>query len=154
MLARFDRRVIAVDQSPGMLEALAERAVRAGVANRVEPVAGDMESLPLADGEVDAAFLSQVLHHTVKPQAALEEVVRILRSGGTLVVWIWANMIRNWFASNGLITGWALQWKIFVAGWWKLASSPGNWTPCLGRCLNWRCYWRLAIAPRKANLKE
>jgi len=45
-----------------------------------------LERLPLADGSVDAAFLSQSLHHAAQPREALREAARILRPGGHLLL--------------------------------------------------------------------
>jgi ArsR family transcriptional regulator len=47
---------------------------------------GELEHLPLADNSVDVALLSQALHHAAKPDRALAEAHRILRSGGRLLV--------------------------------------------------------------------
>ena len=82
-LAPFARRVVAVDASAAMLEAA--RARLAATPN-VEVRAGELESLPVADGELDAAVASLVLHYLADPEAALAEAFRALRPGGRLVV--------------------------------------------------------------------
>jgi ArsR family transcriptional regulator len=82
-LAPFVRRVVAVDASEEMLAAARERL--AGAAN-VELRAGEVEALPVADGELDAALLVLVLHHLAEPRAALAEAARALRPGGRLIV--------------------------------------------------------------------
>jgi ArsR family transcriptional regulator len=86
MMGHFARKVIAVDLSPRMLMTLRDAAEKQGVGDRVETREGDLESLPLADGEVDRVFLSQALHHAAQPQAALAEAARILRPGGSLIL--------------------------------------------------------------------
>lgn len=86
LLARFARKVVAVDQSPRMLDRLQEAAEAQGVADKIELVTGDLEALPLPDESMDAVFLSQTLHHAAQPAAAIGEAVRILRKGGHLVV--------------------------------------------------------------------
>jgi ArsR family transcriptional regulator len=43
-------------------------------------------TLPLADGSVDVALLSQALHHAATPERALAETVRILRPAGRVLV--------------------------------------------------------------------
>lgn len=87
-LAPFVRRVVAVDASPAMLEAA--RARLAGmdpdVAGVVELRAGELEALPVTDGELDVAVLSLVLHHVVEPTAVLVEARRTLVMGGRLLV--------------------------------------------------------------------
>jgi SAM-dependent methyltransferase len=82
-LSPFVERVIGVDRSRSMLAAARRRAE--GIAN-VELRHGDLESVPLADGEVDAAVLSLVLHYVPEPATVLAEAVRVLRPGGRLLV--------------------------------------------------------------------
>ncbi|MDF1504529.1 metalloregulator ArsR/SmtB family transcription factor [Roseisolibacter sp. H3M3-2] len=82
-LAPFVHRVIAVDRSQEML-ALARLRLD-GRAN-VELREGDLEALPLEDGELDAALVALVLHHLADPAAVLAEAARVLRPGGRLLV--------------------------------------------------------------------
>ena len=82
-LAPFVRRVIAIDSSPAMLDAA--RARLAGREN-VEIREGELESLPIADGELDAAIAFLVLHYVAEPGEALAQAARALRPGGRLLV--------------------------------------------------------------------
>ena len=82
-LSPFVARVIAVDRSADMLQA-AKRRVRE-MAN-VDVRRGDLEALPIADEELDAATLLLVLHHLPDPAAALREAARVLKPGGRLVI--------------------------------------------------------------------
>lgn len=91
LLARLAGRgggAIGVDASPRMLE-LARRTCAAG---GVELRLGELEHLPLRDGEVQAAVLNLVLHHLREPAAGLGEAHRVLVPGGTLVV---AELVRH-----------------------------------------------------------
>jgi len=83
-LAERVGRVIAVDHSARMLEA-AERQIRA-TPERVTFRRGELEQLPLADGEVDAAFANLVFHHVADMDRAAREVLRVLRPGGRVVI--------------------------------------------------------------------
>jgi ubiquinone/menaquinone biosynthesis C-methylase UbiE/DNA-binding transcriptional ArsR family regulator len=85
LLAQRATRVIAVDSSARMLEVGREQAVRNGIKN-VEFRQGDMEELPIGDGEVELVFFSQSLHHALHPERALKEAARILAPGGRVVV--------------------------------------------------------------------
>jgi SAM-dependent methyltransferase len=49
-------------------------------------VAGDAAHLPLADGSVDAVWLSTVIHHVPDLGAAADELRRVLRPGGTVLI--------------------------------------------------------------------
>lgn len=75
-------RVVAVDHSEQML-ATARRKL---AGERVEFRTGELDALPLADGEIDAAFANLVWHHLPDFAAAAAEVFRVLRPGGTVVV--------------------------------------------------------------------
>jgi SAM-dependent methyltransferase/DNA-binding HxlR family transcriptional regulator len=82
-VAPFVERVIGVDRSRSMLSAARRRLE--GVTG-VELRQGELESLPVADGELDAAVLSLVLHYVPQPVLALAEAARAVRAGGRVVV--------------------------------------------------------------------
>jgi ArsR family transcriptional regulator len=87
VLVRVAERVIAIDHSQAMLARAREDLVSpAGAAPRIEFRQGELDRLPLADGEVDAVFASLVLHHVPDLLAALREMRRALRPGGRLVL--------------------------------------------------------------------
>ena len=85
LLAQSAKHVIAVDSSRKMVEFGADVAQRNGVAN-LEYRLGDLEDLPIPDGEADLALLHQSLHHALHPQKALDEAWRILKPGGRIVI--------------------------------------------------------------------
>ena len=82
-LAPFVKQVIAVDRSGEMLQT-ARRRLREHA--NVEVRRGELESLPIADGELDVATLMLVLHHLPEPAEALREASRALRKGGRLLI--------------------------------------------------------------------
>jgi len=82
-LAPYVARVVAVDQSRAMLAAA--RARLRDYSN-VELRQGELEELPVADGELDAAVLFLVLHYVAEPGRALAEAGRALKPGGHLLV--------------------------------------------------------------------
>lgn len=53
---------------------------------RLVPVAGDARRLPLADESVDAVTVVDAFHHLPDQRSVAGEVLRVLRSGGVLVV--------------------------------------------------------------------
>ena len=85
LLAQQAKKVIAVDSSAKMIEVGRDQALRHGVEN-VEFRLGDMEEIPIGDGEVDLVFFSQSLHHALHPERAVEEAARILTPGGRIVL--------------------------------------------------------------------
>jgi ArsR family transcriptional regulator len=85
LLAQRATKVIAVDSSARMIEVGREQAQRHGVKN-IDYRLGDMEEIPIANGEVDLVFFSQSLHHALHPERALAEAARILVPGGRVVI--------------------------------------------------------------------
>lgn len=83
LLTPHVKRVIAVDREPAMLEAAKKRVAGAG---NVEFRRGDLSSLPLSDGEVDAAVLVLVMHHIPEPSSVIAEIRRCLRNNGVLLI--------------------------------------------------------------------
>lgn len=83
--ARFASRVIAVDKSSRVLARARALARRRRVSNVVWKT-GELERLPIRDGTVDVAMLSQALHHANDPARAAEEAVRIAAPGGRVLI--------------------------------------------------------------------
>ncbi|MFN2467292.1 MAG: class I SAM-dependent methyltransferase [Gaiellaceae bacterium] len=69
--------ILAVDQSPRMVELTRARGVDARVA--------DVQDLPFGDGEFDCAVANWMLYHVPDLDRALAELARVLRPGGRLV---------------------------------------------------------------------
>ena len=74
----------AIDISPRMLE-LARGNLR-DTGPKVTLRHGDVRKLPYDDGVFDLAMAAHVLEHLVVPSIALNEMVRVLKPGGLLVV--------------------------------------------------------------------
>jgi len=85
LLAQRAKKVIAVDSSARMIELGREQAQRHGVKN-IDYRLGDMEEIPIGDGEVELVFFSQSLHHALHPERALAEAARILVPGGRIMI--------------------------------------------------------------------
>jgi len=76
-------RVIAVDHSEAMLRHM---KMRLGDSGLVDFRIGEAERLPVEDESVDYVFANMLLHHVEHPLAAIKEMARILKKGGTLVI--------------------------------------------------------------------
>lgn len=83
LVAPHVAKVIAVDGSTDMVQAARKRLK--GVSH-VDIRRGDMEALPIDDGQLDAAIVALVLHHVPEPARALAEVGRVLKCGGRVLV--------------------------------------------------------------------
>ena len=112
-VARWSRRVIAVDRSARVLDRARALAAHRRVEN-VEWRRGEIEKLPVDAGAVDVALLSQALHHARDPQRALREAVRVVVEGGRVLVldlrahtegWTRARLGDRWLGfSTGTVT--------------------------------------------------
>jgi ubiquinone/menaquinone biosynthesis C-methylase UbiE/biotin operon repressor len=85
LLAKRARKVIAVDNSPKMVEFGLALAKKHGLKN-LEYRLGDIEDPPVAKNNVDLAILSQALHHALKPERAIAAAHRILKKDGRIIV--------------------------------------------------------------------
>ena len=83
--ARWASRVIAVDRSDAVLRRARGLAGRRRVTNVIWK-RGELERLPIADGQVDVAMLSQALHHAEQPARAVAEAARVTAAGGRVLV--------------------------------------------------------------------
>jgi ArsR family transcriptional regulator len=123
-LARRARHVVAVDNSPEMLERARQSCADQGLDN-VELVLGDDRDAAARGAVVDLAVGNMVLHHTASPGAVVHNLAGTLRAGGTLLLtdlcahdqdWVreacgdlWLGFapedIGHWAASAGLSEG-------------------------------------------------
>jgi len=85
LLAKNARKVIAIDNSPKMVEFGSKLAKKHGFKN-LEYRLGDIEDPPIAKNSVDLAILSQALHHAIHPQRAIAAAHQILKRGGRLAI--------------------------------------------------------------------
>lgn len=81
--APFVKNVIAVDISYEMLRELEQKAKAQGLKN-IEILNTDGRDVPLADSSVDVVCAAMYLHHIQEPEAAVREMHRLLKPGGTV----------------------------------------------------------------------
>ena len=82
-LAPLVGSVVAVDLVPAMIE---QARKRAPAFPNVELVVGDALALAYPDGAFDLGTTGRTLHHLERPDAAVAELARVVRPGGTVVV--------------------------------------------------------------------
>ena len=94
-VARWAKRVVAVDRSARVLERARSLAADRRVDN-IEWRRGEIDKLPLDTGAVEVALLSQALHHARDPQRALREAARVVTAGGRVLILDLQAHTREW----------------------------------------------------------
>ncbi|MEK5441004.1 MULTISPECIES: class I SAM-dependent methyltransferase [unclassified Fredinandcohnia] len=80
--------VYAVDIEQKMLELLKERANKASIEN-ITYIQSDLENIKMEEDTVDKAFIAFVMHEIPNMTKALEEIKRIIKPGGKLLIVDW-----------------------------------------------------------------
>ncbi len=88
---RFLRRAptasaVVLDMTESMLEAGRQRAEAEHMADRLTWVVGDAMALPFEDDTFDVYTISFGIRNVTRPQDALKEAFRVLKTGGRLMV--------------------------------------------------------------------
>jgi SAM-dependent methyltransferase len=78
--------VVAVDPDPRLVAVARQRALDAGVADRLQLAAAAIGGLPVPAGTADVVWASGVVHHVPDQQAAVDELAGLLRPGGVLAL--------------------------------------------------------------------
>ena len=79
-------RVVGVDPSERLIEVAVRRMEEGGLKGRIEFQSADGAALPFPDGSFDLVVASAVFGHIPNGMEVLAEMVRVARSGGTVVV--------------------------------------------------------------------
>ena len=98
-----DVELVAIDQSPRMVELTAARGVDARVA--------DVQELPFPDSSFDAVLAAWMLYHVPNLERGLGELARILRPGGRLVATTNSNDHLQELLALGGLTRWDLPFS-------------------------------------------
>ncbi|MDE2756646.1 MAG: class I SAM-dependent methyltransferase [Acidobacteriota bacterium] len=79
-------RLTGVDLSEPMLQKARDAAREAGVADRLDFRLGDAKSLPFSERSFDLVLCNSLLHHLPDPLALLNEVSRVTKPGGAILL--------------------------------------------------------------------
>ncbi|MGE0527513.1 MAG: bifunctional 2-polyprenyl-6-hydroxyphenol methylase/3-demethylubiquinol 3-O-methyltransferase UbiG [Bdellovibrionales bacterium] len=131
-----------IDVSEGVLAA----GRRRDEAGRVQWATGQAERLPFADTSFDVVCLLDVLEHIFEPRLAVQEAVRVLRPGGTLLLHTFNRTWRSWLlAAKGL--DWFIKDSQSHIHDWRLFIPPGELQAWL-RELGWDVIEFQGLGPR------
>jgi ubiquinone/menaquinone biosynthesis C-methylase UbiE len=78
--------VTGLDLTPAMIARAQEDAAKRGLSISTSFQLGDMSRLPFADGTFDGVVTRYTFHHLEQPRVALRELVRVVKTGGRVVV--------------------------------------------------------------------
>ncbi|MFT3741981.1 MAG: bifunctional demethylmenaquinone methyltransferase/2-methoxy-6-polyprenyl-1,4-benzoquinol methylase UbiE [Gammaproteobacteria bacterium] len=79
-------KVILCDINAAMLERGRDRLIDAGIVNAVDYVQANAEALPFPDNYFDTITIAFGLRNVTRKQQALEEMCRVLKPGGKLLI--------------------------------------------------------------------
>ncbi len=110
-----DASLTGVDLAPAMVDTARANALEAGLETRVAFELADAARLPIEDASIDVVISSLSLHHWDQPPAAFAEVGRVLRSGGSALIYDLAAL--SYSRSE-------LAEILIDAGWAPIAAEP------------------------------
>lgn len=119
-LADDSNIVFSVDNSRNMLKELKEEALKRNLKN-IYPLNSSLDNLTLFDESLDAVFINMALHHIKDTKKAINEMYRVLKKSGKLVIsdvtehngeWAREEMFDEWLGfSNDTIYAWLKEAK-------------------------------------------
>lgn len=79
-------RITGLDLSEGMLKVMASKVARACMSRKVHQELGNSERMRFEDGSFDVATIAFGIRNFQNREAALKEILRVLKPGGRLVI--------------------------------------------------------------------
>ena len=141
-----DSRITGLDLSGGMLAIMREKVARAGLRDRISCKQGDSEAMPFTDGAFDVVTIAFGIRNFEHREAALSEILRVLKPGGRLVILelsVPEGRFFRWFYNlyfkhfvpwiGGRISGDRAAYEYLPA---SVQAFPGRreWTGTMARC--------------------
>jgi len=117
--ASNDNRMYALDLSREHLRQTSRHLALEGLGTR--PVYGDAESIPFRDEAFDLVYSFGVLHHTPQTGAAVREIHRVLRRGGTAIIGLYHR--DSYFMLATLLLRGVLKRELWTKSWRRMMSE-------------------------------
>ena len=86
MSALQPKKIIGLDISEGMLAVGKEKISKAKLNDKIEMIVGDSENMPFEDNTFDCVSIAFGLRNVTDKDAALKQMHRVLKKGGTLLI--------------------------------------------------------------------
>lgn len=100
----FDMSYVSVDIAKQEVNARKPASSRTGF------FVGDAERMPFADNTFDVVYSYGVLHHTPNFDQALQEIYRVLKSQGTLIVMLYRSLSPLWVVLRTIRALFSMPW--------------------------------------------
>ena len=94
--AKHGARYVGIDLSPNSIK-LAEERFMLSNAKGIFKVVNAEERLPFQDASFHHIYSFGVIHHTVHPEALVDEVYRVIKPGGTITVMLYNRSSINYY---------------------------------------------------------
>jgi len=141
-----DSRIVGLDLSEGMLAVMRDKVAKAGLQDKISCEQGDSEAMRFADDSFDVVTIAFGIRNFAHREAALREILRVLKPGGRLVILelsVPENRILRWGYNlyfkhfvpwiGGLISGDRAAYTYLPA---SVQAFPGRreWMATMSRC--------------------
>lgn len=103
LLAKAGADLTAVDITDNAVEMTRRRFQSFGLRGRIQQA--DAEHLPFEDATFDAVWSWGVIHHSSSTERCLEEITRVLRDGGSIVLMVYYRPSIVYYLHCGFIRG-------------------------------------------------
>ena len=125
----FDQDAVELANVDTMLQAMGE-AGEAPASAKAQVVVGDALALPYPDGAFDCVIASEILEHIPDDDAAIAELVRVLKPGGSLAVTVprWLPERICWLLSDEYHANEGGHVRIYRAAQLRAKLSDGGLT--------------------------
>lgn len=137
---KLTRRLVELGADVWAVEPVAAmRAQLTQVLPDIEVVEGSAEEIPAADASVDVVTVAQAFHWFDAP-AALEEIARVLRPGGRLVLlWNERDETTPWVAEMSRLISWHERTvsRYQHVSWPEIVAAADRYSPLEERVIRW-----------------